>query len=63
MQIKQETVEKIIDVLLEQIDEKQKRIFDLNYVISEQADENVEKSEKICELLERIKTLEKGEEK
>lgn len=63
MQIKQETLEKIIDCLLEQIDAKQRTIHDLHYVIAEQADENVEKSEKMCELLERIKTLEKGEKK
>ena len=55
MQIRQETVEKIIDVLLDQIDEKKKTIFDLNYVVAEQAEENVEKSEIISELLMKLK--------
>lgn len=63
MQISEETAEKIIECLIEQIDEKKRTVTDLNYVVAEQADENVEKSERICELLKRIKTLEKGEEK
>lgn len=54
MQIKQETVERIIDVLLDQIDEKKKTICDLNYVVSEQAEENVEKSEIISDLLIKL---------
>lgn len=59
MQIRQETVERIIDILLDQIDEKKKTICDLNYVVSEQAEENVEKSEIISELLMKLKDGEK----
>ena len=55
MQIRQETVERIIDVLLDQIDEKKKTICDLNYVVAEQAEENVEKSEIISESLMKLK--------
>ena len=58
MQIRQETVERIIDVLLDQIDEKKKTICDLNYVVAEQAEENVEKSEIISELLMKLKDRE-----
>lgn len=61
MQIKQETAEKIIECLLEQIEEKRLTIYDLNYVVAEQADENVEKSAIISELLGKIKTFEEGE--
>ena len=55
MQISEETAEKIIECLIEQVNEKRRTITDLNYVVAEQADENVEKSERICELLKRIK--------
>ena len=59
MQIKQETVEKILYYLVDAIEEKQSKINDLNYVVMEQSEENVIKSEQLCELLRELKELKK----
>ena len=59
MQIKQEPVEKILYYLVDAIEEKQSKINDLNYVVMEQSEENVIKSEQLCELLRELKELKK----
>ena len=52
MQIKEETADKIINNLLDLLEEKDRKIDSLNTVISELADESLSKSAEICKLLE-----------
>lgn len=53
MQIEEKTVDKIINSLLDLLEEKDRKIDSLNAVISELADESLSKSAEICKLLER----------
>lgn len=53
MQIEERTADKIINNLLDLLEEKDRKIDSLNAVISELADESLSKSAEICKLLER----------
>lgn len=52
MQIKEKTADKIINNLLDLLEEKDRKIDSLNAVISDLADESLSKSVVICKLLE-----------
>ena len=59
MQIRQETVEKILYYLIDAIEEKQLKIDSLNSVVAELADDNVARAEQIVIMMNKLREFEK----